>query len=176
MCSYKSCIYCTFFAAKNLQSQDWPWSILSPEARGNHRLAAAIRRHLDSPCPTVLPATDRDIRSAASIPFALRVACADPQPWSGTETTGSARARRMDGGPSRATGWTRIGALNFLLSGLRLETEWTIRSGMVLFLTSEVLLPLFLVPIQPANPYSPIPQMPSRSSTLDLLSEYSLSR
>jgi hypothetical protein len=37
---------------------------------------------------------------------------------------------------------------NLLLSGLRLEIGRTIRSGIVLFLTSEVLQPLILAPIQ----------------------------
>jgi hypothetical protein len=66
--------------------------------------------------------------------------------------------------------------LNLLLSGLRLEIDKTIRSGMILFLTSEVLPSLFLASIQPANPYSLIQQISSSSSTLDLLSEHSLSR
>jgi hypothetical protein len=56
------------------------------------------------------------------------------------------------------------------------EIEWTMRSGMVLFLTSEVLSSLFLAHIQPVNPYSPIQQMSSRSNILELLSEHSLSR
>jgi hypothetical protein len=52
----------------------------------------------------------------------------------------------------------------------------TICSGMVLFLTSEVLPPLFLAPISPGNLCSPVQRMSSRSSILDLLSEHSLSR
>jgi hypothetical protein len=52
--------------------------------------------------------------------------------------------------------------LNLPLSGLRLDIEWTIRRGMLLFLTSDVLRPLFLAPIQPVNPYSPIQQLSPR--------------
>jgi hypothetical protein len=43
---------------------------------------------------------------------------------------------------------------------------------MILFLTSEVLPPLLLAPIQPANPSSPIQKISSRLSTLNLLSEH----
>jgi hypothetical protein len=72
--------------------------------------------------------------------------------------------------------FTLPGTLNLLLSGLRLEIEWTILSRIVLFFTSDILPPLFLGHIQPANPDSPIQQMSLRSSILDLLSQHSLSQ
>jgi hypothetical protein len=40
---------------------------------------------------------------------------------------------------------------NLLLCGLRFEIEWTLGSGMIVFLTSEILAPLFLAPIPQAN-------------------------
>jgi hypothetical protein len=64
--------------------------------------------------------------------------------------------------------------LKLLLSGLRFEIERTIISWMALFLTFEV--PPILPGSYPTNEsLLPIQQMSPRSSTLDLLSEYSLS-